>query len=133
MLTQSKRNQMGNATNPYQGKAPKILCVCSAGLLRSPTIAKYLTGIGFNTRACGTSQDYALIPISEALIHWCDEIHVVKEQHQYILDIFEQKLHPQLINHKKIVVLDIPDNYGTFDPVLEKIIKDHYERFAEYS
>jgi len=128
MITPSNRNQMGNAMNPYQGKTKRILCVCSAGLLRSPTIAKYLTGKGFNTRACGTSQDFALIPISQALVMWADEIHVVKEQEHVILDILiAGNLRP------KVVVLDIPDNYGTFDPELTLIIKDFYERFAEYS
>ena len=127
----SKRNQMGNALNPYQGKTVKILCVCSAGLLRSPTIAKHLTGKGFNTRACGTSLDYALIPISEALVHWADEIHVVKEQEHIIREIFELK--GLSVMQKPIIVLDIPDDYGTFESELEDIIKGFYERYAEYS
>jgi len=128
MITLSNRNQMGNAKNPYQGKTKKILCVCSAGLLRSPTIAKYLTGKGFNTRACGTSQDYALIPISEALVVWADEIHVVKEQEQTIFNILTR-----MELDVKMVVLPIPDKYGTFERELTEIIKDFYERYEEYS
>jgi len=120
----SKRNQMGNATNPYQGTAKKALCVCSAGLLRSPTIAKYLTGLGYNTRACGTSQDYALIPLSHALIHWADEIYVVKEQAPIITEVLDEL---GLTKFKPVTVLDIPDMYGTFDPVLEELIKQQLE------
>ena len=120
----SKRNQMGNATNPYQGAAIKSLCVCSAGLLRSPTIAKYLTSKGHNTRACGTSQDYALVPISHALIHWCDKIYVVKEQAHIVEEILDEL---GLTKFKPVIILDIPDMYGTFDPVLEDIIKQKLE------
>ncbi len=36
------RNRWGNIDNPYQGSAKKVLCVCSAGMLRSPTAANVL-------------------------------------------------------------------------------------------
>lgn len=121
-IQESRVNQLGNSKNPYQGSAIKALCVCSAGLLRSPTIAKYLTSKGYNTRACGTSQEYALIPISEALLNWADEIHVVQEQEEYIRGLVEE-----YGAEAKIVVLDIPDKYGTFDNKLESIIKSFYE------
>jgi len=34
--------RVDNITNPYQTKAKKVLCLCSAGMLRSPTIANTL-------------------------------------------------------------------------------------------
>ena len=120
----SKRNQLANATNPYQGGAIKALCVCSAGLLRSPTIAKILTDRGYNTRACGTSQEYALVPLSRALIHWCDEVYVVKEQEHIIVEALEELGLTKLV---PMYALDIPDVYGTFDPVLEDKIKQQLE------
>tara|TARA_R110000850_G_scaffold88857_1_gene190644 strand:- start:57 stop:416 length:360 start_codon:yes stop_codon:yes gene_type:complete len=116
-------NQCGNSNNPHQGDAIKALCVCSAGLLRSPTIAKYLTSKGYNTRACGTSQEYALVPLSEALLFWADEIHVVKEQEDVIRSFVEE-----YGTEVKVVVLDIPDSYGTFDETLEFIIEDFYTK-----
>ena len=68
-------NQIHNVKNEHQGDRKKVLCVCSAGLLRSPTVAHLLNQkYGYNTRACGTDISYALIPISEALIYWADEI-----------------------------------------------------------
>ena len=54
-----RANAMHNCTNPYQTGTEKILCVCSAGLLRSPTLAGELYKRGFNTRAAGV-HDYAL-------------------------------------------------------------------------
>ena len=118
MIIQSKRNQLGNARNPYQGKAIKALCVCSAGLLRSPTIAKELTLLGYNTRACGTSQDYALVPLSTALLTWADEVHVVKEQSEFVHNC----LVSMDLDDIKVVIYDIPDEFGTFDPILVELI-----------
>jgi len=125
-LPRGSRNQLGNTKNPYQGDAVKALCVCSAGLLRSPTIAKFLTGLGYNTRACGTSQDYALVPVSEALLLWCDEVYVVSEQVVII-----RQLLAELGYDRAVYELDIPDQYGTFDPELEGIIKNLFEEAHE--
>lgn len=120
-MPRANRNQLANVTNPYQGKSKKALCVCSAGLLRSPTIAKLLTQLGYNTRACGTSQEYALVPISEALLVWADEIYVVSEQVVVVRKLLEAL---NLLGVTPVTELDIPDEYGTFDPELELIIMD---------
>lgn len=120
-MPRASRNQLANVTNPYQGKSKKALCVCSAGLLRSPTIAKLLTQLGYNTRACGTSQEYALVPISEALLVWADEIYVVSEQVVVVRKLLEAL---NLLGVTPVTELDIPDEYGTFDPELELIIMD---------
>ena len=130
-------NQKANVNNPYQGSRIKALTVCSAGLLRSPTMAKILSDTGrYNVRACGTSQEYALIPITEALILWADEIHVVREQVKVIyklLDYFEYsygaKMNPG--RHKPVYIYDIPDQYGTFDNKLESLIVSEYKRVYE--
>ena len=128
-MINSKFNQVGNASNPYQGTTTKALCICSAGLLRSPTIAKYLTGKGYNTRAVGIAEDYALIPLSIALVHWADEIHIVKEQYKsLIFELSEADIDFPLEN---IHVYDIPDSYGTFDPVLEDIIDKEFQELTK--
>lgn len=48
-------NRIANASNKFQGSYKRVLCVCSAGLLRSPTAALVLSKdpYNFNTRACG--------------------------------------------------------------------------------
>lgn len=114
-----KRNQLANTQNKYQGDAVRALCVCSAGLLRSPTMAKWLTLQGYNTRACGTSQDYALIPVSEALLLWADEVYVVTGESVIIRQLLNDLSLPA-----KVIELDIPDEYGTFDPTLEKLVAE---------
>ena len=70
-----RMNRLFNCSNPYQGKAKKVLCVCSAELLRSPTAAVILQQeYGYNTRAVGVEDSFALIPIDDVLIEWADEI-----------------------------------------------------------
>lgn len=115
---------MANVKNPYQGDATKALCVCSAGLLRSPSIARFLNGKGYNTRACGIAFDYALIPISHALLEWADEIHVVEEQVNELLSCMEELN----IGNKKVYVYQIPDCFGTFDPELMRRIEEEYNK-----
>lgn len=117
------RNQAHNTQNPCQGDKKRVLAVCSAGLLRSPTIAKVLSEkYNRNTRACGTSQDYALVPISEALLVWAEEIHVVKEQEGLVKTILN---HLEL--NTPVYVLDIPDRYNAFSPELLEIVEAHYD------
>lgn len=114
-MIESTRNQLANVRNPYQGDRKKVLCVCSAGLLRSPTMAAWLSEVfNYNTRACGTSKDYALIPVSEALLHWADEVHVVKEQASTIKDWLSELN----LADKPVKVFDIPDSYNAFSPEL---------------
>ena len=116
---------MYNAHNMSQGTTKRVLTVCSAGLLRSATLANFLTKeYGYNTRNCGTVEAYALIPISEVLCHWADEIVFVnKENYEMVKDEIEGF---NMTNRCKI--LDIPDIYNFNDPELIKICKEQYEQ-----
>lgn len=120
-MIKATRNQLANVSNPYQGVKHKQLFVCSAGLLRSPTAAnKIHKEFGHNTRACGSSKDFALIPISEALIQWADEIVFVNQDNLDDLDKEEKDLISCL--DKTISVLSIPDEHDWGNPELEEII-----------
>lgn len=117
-------NRLANSHNPYQGSDKKVLCVCSAGLLRSPSMARVLSQApyNYNTRAVGVSKEYALIPLDEVLITWADEIvFVSNEVYEEALKKFEDRLHP-----KDVTVLDIPDNFEYMDSILVEIIKEQY-------
>ena len=119
-------NRLANSTNPYQGKHKKVLCVFSAGLLRSPTAALVLSQepYNFNTRAAGLTAEFALVPVDEVLLHWCDEL-VCMDHRQ------ELQLKKMLKEPKPIVVLDIPDNYEYRDPDLIESIKESYNAVME--
>ena len=122
---QSTRNSMSNAHNPYQGKDIKVLCVCSAGLLRSATMMDILVKTGkYNVRNCGTSMDYALIPLSSALLQWADKVVVVKEQVDVVNKAIEDL---DMVDSLDVIVLDIPDIYCRNDPDLINIISNEFK------
>lgn len=115
-------NRIYNCKNPAQGKFKKVLCVCSAGLLRSPTIAEVLSQepYNFNTRSCGWDHSFALIPIDDVLVEWADEIVVVDD---YVANQLKKK------TTKPIIYLNIDDTYEFRDRKLIKIIKENYEKY----
>lgn len=111
--------------NPYQGKAVKALFVCSAGILRSATMANYYAKKGWNTRAAGT-HDYALVPLTANLIAWADHIYFVNEEN-YVVAQDNFKNHPLIDRINTANVLDIPDMYEYNHPDLLKIIEQQME------
>ena len=116
-------NRLANSSNRYQGEYKRVLCACSAGLLRSPTAALVLSQepYNFNTRAAGLDEAFALIPVDRVLIEWADEI-VVFETKQ------AKQIRAMLEDEKPIVVLGIPDNFRYRDPELIQLIRESYDK-----
>ena len=122
-MIKGTRNQLYNVTNEAQGKTKKVLTVCSAGLLRSATLQNFLIKeYGYNVRNCGTVESYALIPISEALILWADEIVFVNQENY---EMVEKDL-KEMNALGKCYVLDIPDRYNFNHPDLVEECKKQY-------
>jgi predicted protein tyrosine phosphatase len=125
------KNRIYNAGNPYQGDAKRVLCVCSAGLLRSPTAAIVLQReYGYNTRAAGVDTGHALIPVDEVLLSWAQEIVCMDGEQArridemcYIYDIPKQY---------DTYVLNIPDRYPYMDKELQELISKHYDDIQIY-
>ena len=117
------RNQLANTSNRWQTDAKRVLTVCSAGLLRSPTAANVLhKEFGYNTRACGSCLDFALIPMSEVLIYWADQIVFVRISNYWeAKEFFDKRM-----QGKEIVVLDVPDSHSWNEPELQEAIKVGY-------
>ncbi len=112
----TRMNALHNCKNPYQGKDKKVLTVCSAGLLRSPTLAWLLGNFNYNVRACGI-HDYALVPIDSVLVAWADIIIFVHK------DIYEDCPLPyKSVKGKQIIIFDVPDIYAYKDPELLEIL-----------
>lgn len=115
-----RNNALWNCQNPYQGNYKRVLTVCSAGLLRSPTIAWVLSNTtDYNCRAAGM-HDYALIQVDDVLIKWADVIVCSETQ---IKDLLFNKFGDQL-QHRVVYDLEIPDNFAYRDPELIKIINE---------
>lgn len=117
-------NRIANSTNQFQGSYKRVLCVCSAGLLRSPTTALVLSQppYNYNTRAAGLTKEFALVPVDPVLLHWADEIVCMNsEQAEELRSLLGDDETP-------IVVLDIEDSYRYRDPVLIEQIKAAYDK-----
>lgn len=116
------QNRLHNSSNPNQGPFKRVLCVCSAGLLRSPTTAYVLSQApyNFNTRAAGLVEDYALVPVDEVLLQWAQEIVCMTLEQKQELD---KRAKPGC----KVICLQIPDNFAYRDPKLLKLIKKQYD------
>lgn len=122
----STMNRLHNCKNPYQGAFKKVVCVCSAGLLRSPTAAVVLSQppFNFNTRAVGLVSDYALIPLDECLLGWADEIVCMSEKQAEVI---------RSITDKPVINLDIDDCYAYRDPKLVELIYCGYLKATAHS
>ena len=129
-------NALHNVTNPYQGPEKRVLCLCSAGLLRSATLATVLQNkYNYNVRNAGVS-DYALIPVSTALLEWADEIICVEQE----VDVQLMNDIRLLVNQglwveedideirRKTITLNIPDIFERMNPTLQHICIEQYKK-----
>lgn len=138
-LERESRNKLHNLSNPYQGQSKKVLTVCSAGLLRSPTAAIVLNReFGFNTRSCGIDINYALVPFSTALHQWADEIVVVELWMKNEIERLVKELAAeQLMNYEDVevpvVCLNISDSYAYMEDQLQALIVRKYDEDASMS
>ena len=116
-----KKNRLANVDNCFQqiDQHKRVLCVCSAGLLRSPTAALVLSGepFNFNTRAAGLMPEFALVPVDEVLLAWADEVVCMEEDQMFALREFTSK---------PIICLNIEDDFAYRDPELMQMIAKRY-------
>lgn len=128
----STMNKLSNCKNKFQGTTKKVLCICSAGLLRSPTAAVVLSQepFNFNTRAAGINSEYALIDVDDVLMEWADEFVVMESWMSQDLDL---RLNRLGLQSKDILCLNIPDEFAYRDPNLMQMISDKYKEVANES
>jgi predicted protein tyrosine phosphatase len=110
--------------NDYQGDWPRVLCVCSAGLLRSPTLAYVLSNAPYNcnTRAAGSHPEYGLVVADQVLMNWAQHVVFVNAEN------FDRVNMRKLETGATVWVLDIPDNYGYREPGLIAAIESELQR-----
>ncbi len=96
-----------------------VLFVCSRNRLRSPTAEALFSGReGVETLSAGTAPD-AETPVSAELIHWADVILAMEAVHRRRL----KKYFGEMLAHKKIFVLGVPDKYKFMDPKLIELLR----------
>ncbi|MEM8809949.1 MAG: phosphotyrosine protein phosphatase [Cyanobacteria bacterium P01_G01_bin.38] len=102
-----------------------VLFICSRNQWRSPTAAAVWRKIpGLTVRSAGTSPRARKTVTSED-IRWADVIFVMETQHKQRL----QAEFRQLMTHKRLEVMDIPDEYRYMDPELVDIFEAAAEIF----
>jgi predicted protein tyrosine phosphatase len=100
-----------------------VLFVCSANRLRSPTAEHiFSTWPGIETDSAGNG---ASVPLSSEQVEWADIIFVMERIHRTKLS---RKFRPSL-KGKRIICLDIPDDYEFMDPVLIQMLESRAGRF----
>lgn len=129
-MYKATRNQLSNSQNRFQGNAPKVLFVCSAGLLRSATASHVFCAAPYfwNTRSAASNPEYGLNPVNEALLYWADLVCVMQDEHILLmqsLDInFDKYSH-------KVVNLHIPDDYEYRQQDLVNLLKIHVDNYVD--
>ena len=111
--------------NHSQGSELRVVFVCSAGMLRSPTAARIAGEYGINARSAGSHLHYALIPLSANLIKWAHWVVFMNSSNEdeFCRKISDVEMLTELQN--KSIVWDIEDVYNYMgDSLVWKIEKE---------
>lgn len=101
-----------------------LLFVCSENRLRSPTAeAVFSKYPGIHAIGAGTNKD-AETTVSSDLIEWADVVFVMEKSHRNIIS----KKYKALLQGKRLVCLDIPDNYERMQPELIQLLESRVPR-----
>jgi len=102
-----------------------ILFICSQNRLRSPTAEQVFANYrGIETASAGMNRD-AENPVTPELLEWADVIFVMERAHRNKLSA---KFKPYLA-HKRVVCLEIPDDYEFMDPALVRLLEVRVPRY----
>lgn len=102
-----------------------ILFVCSRNQWRSPTAEKiYSKDPRINVCSAGTSPK-ARKTINTKDIEWAELIFVMEYKHKERL----RAEYSKLLRYKKVIVLDVPDEYQYMDEELVELIKTSVEEY----
>ena len=105
----------------------KLLFICSRNKWRSLTAEKIFNGVnGYYVRSAGTEAN-ARIKVTEGHIGWADIIFVMEKKHlRRLKDRFGY-----MLDNKKIICLDITDDYGFMDEELIELLKCRVSEYIE--
>jgi predicted protein tyrosine phosphatase len=102
-----------------------VFFICSKNRLRSPTAEQVFSAWpGVDTDSAGISAE-ADVLLSSEQVDWADIIFVMEKVHRSKLT----KRFRRHLNGKRVICLDIPDNYAFMDPDLVQLLEAKVERF----
>lgn len=103
----------------------RALFICSQNRLRSPTAEQvFASWPGVETDSAGLGGD-ASVPLSPEQIAWATIVFVMEKAHRRRLG---ERFRAHL-NGKKVICLDIPDNYSYMQPELVGILETKAGKF----
>ncbi len=98
----------------------RLLFICSQNRLRSPTAESLFNGSArYVARSAGTGID-AHTTVTAGHIGWADIIFCMEPMHAAYL----KSLFPRALRGKRLVCLEIPDEFGFMDPALIAILRE---------
>nr|WP_280518887.1 low molecular weight protein tyrosine phosphatase family protein [Shinella curvata] len=101
------------------GPVKNVLFICSQNKLRSPTAEQvFADWPGIETSSAGTNND-ADNPLSAEEIEWANIVFVMEKAHRSKV----QARYRRALNGKRLICLDIPDDYVFMDPALIELLK----------
>tara|TARA_R110002096_G_scaffold10624_4_gene40646 strand:- start:117 stop:458 length:342 start_codon:yes stop_codon:yes gene_type:complete len=104
-----------------------VLFVCTANRERSPTAEQiFADWPGVATDSAGIGND-AEVQLSTEQVEWADTIFVMEKVHRSRL----QKKFRKYLNDKKIICLDIPDQYPLMDMELIELLKSRVRPYLK--
>jgi predicted protein tyrosine phosphatase len=98
---------------------PNLLFICSRNQWRSPTAELLFKGHSLHHASSAGTSPQARVRVNRKLLAWADIIFVMEQKHR---DILRQDF-SGILREKRVVVLDIEDNYKFNDPELIDILK----------
>ena len=103
----------------------RALFVCSKNRLRSPTAEQVFAawpGVETDSAGLGADADVLLTPEQ---IRWADIVFVMEKTHRTRLSAKFRAC----LNGKKVICLDIPDNYAFMQPELVALLEQKAGKF----
>ena len=106
----------------------RVLFICGKNQWRSPTAEQvFCEHPGIECASAGLGHD-AEVVVSAELVDWAELIFVMEKQHKSKLSA---RFKPQL-QGKKVVCLNIPDNYRFMQPDLVKLLESKVTPFLSF-
>ncbi|HVJ43238.1 MAG TPA: low molecular weight protein tyrosine phosphatase family protein [Dongiaceae bacterium] len=96
-----------------------VLFICSRNRLRSPTAEQVFAAYPrIETASAGINSD-ADNPVTPELLEWADVIFVMERTHRAKLSARFRTA----IKNKRVICLDIPDDFAFMDPALIRLLE----------
>lgn len=109
---------------PRPSSITNVLFICSQNRLRSPTAEQiFASRRDLEVSSAGTNND-AENPLTAELVTWADVIVVMEKTHRTKV----QKRFRKALNGKRLICLDIPDDYAFMDPELIALLNARLTR-----